>query len=117
MAAQKQVINVGDVSAGDERFPGGGEAIYKNWLGAPLISKGAVVGVIALEKREANYYTSLHEQLALTFASQAAVALDNAQLFQETRARALALDEQAQRLALLNRVSLALAQTLDFAGN
>ncbi len=113
MAAQKQVINVGDVSAGDERFPGGGEAIYKNWLGAPLISKGAVVGVIALEKREANYYTSLHEQLALTFASQAAVALDNAQLFQETRARALALDEQAQRLALLNRVSLALAQTLD----
>ncbi len=57
--------------------------------------------------------TALHEQLALTFANQAAVALDNARLFQETRARASALDEQAQRLALLNRVSLALAQTLD----
>lgn len=113
MAENARVINVGDVGAGDPRFPYGDAAVYKNWLGAPMISKGKVVGVMALEKREAQYYTSLHEQLVLTFANQAAVALDNAQLFQETRARAMALDEQAQRLALLNRVSLALAQTLD----
>ena len=113
MAERAEVINAGDVSAGDERFPYGAAAVYKNWLGAPLISKGRVVGVLTLEKREPHYYTPLHEQLALTFASQAAVALDNAQLFEETRARASALDEQAQRLALLNRVSLALAQSLD----
>lgn len=113
MAEKAQVIDVGDVSAGDPRFPYGSAAVYKNWLGAPLVSKGNVVGVLALEKRDAHFYTALHEQLALTFANQAAVALDNAQLFQETRARAIALDEQAQRLALLNRVSLALAQSLD----
>src|SRR5690606_19508995 len=113
MAERAEVINAGDVSAGDERFPYGAAAVYKNWLGAPLIRKGRAVRVLTLEKREPNYYTPLHEQLALTFASQAAVALDNAQLFEETRARASALDEQAQRLALLNRVSLALAQSLD----
>ncbi len=113
MAERAEVINAGDVSAGDKRFPYGAAAVYKNWLGAPLISKGRVVGVLTLEKREPHYYTAIHEQLALTFASQAAVALDNAQLFEETRARATALDEQAQRLALLNRVSLALAQSLD----
>ncbi len=113
MAAQAKVINAVDVAAGDPRFPYGTAAIYKNWLGAPLISKGRVVGVLALEKREPNFYNVLHEQLALTFANQAAVALDNAQMFQETRARAAALNEQAQRLALLNRVSLALAQSLD----
>ncbi len=113
MAENAQVINIGDVSAGDPRFPHGAAAIYKNWLGAPLISRGQVVGVIALEKREPNHYNELHEQLALTFANQAAVALYNAQLFEETRTRAVELNEQAQRLALLNRVSLALAQTLD----
>ena len=113
MADNARVINVGDVSAGDPRFPYGSAAIYKNWLGAPLISKGKVVGVIALEKRDTDFYDALHEQLTLTFANQAAVALDNAQLFEETRARAQALNDQAQRLALLNRVSLALAQTLD----
>ncbi|RPJ00228.1 MAG: GAF domain-containing protein, partial [Chloroflexi bacterium] len=112
MADKARVINARDV-AEDPRFPYGSEAIYKNWLGAPLISKGEIMGVMALEKREPNYYGALHEQLALTFANQAAVALDNARLFQETRARASALDQQAQRLALLNRVSLALAQTLD----
>jgi len=113
MSDKAQVINVGDVSAGDPRFPYGSESAYKNWLGAPLISKGNVVGVLTLEKRQPNFYTDLHQQLTLTFANQAAVALDNAQLFEETRARAVALDEQAQRLALLNRVSLALAQSLD----
>ncbi|MBN1203181.1 MAG: GAF domain-containing protein [Anaerolineae bacterium] len=113
MSKNAQVINVGDVSAGDPRFPYGSAAAYKNWLGAPLISKGDVVGVLTLEKRDPNFYSALHEQLALTFANQAAVAMDNAQLFQETRDRAIALDEQAQRLALLNRVSLALAQSLD----
>ncbi|NLX08376.1 MAG: GAF domain-containing protein [Chloroflexi bacterium] len=113
MSDRARVIRVGDVGAGDPRFPYGSAATYKNWLGAPLISKGRVVGVVALEKREPNFYTELHEQLALTFANQAAVALDNAQLFEETRERARALDEQAQRLALLNRVSLALAQSLD----
>src|SRR5690606_4279931 len=48
MAERAEVINVGDVSAGDERFPYGGAAVYKNWLGAPLISKGRVVGVLTL---------------------------------------------------------------------
>ncbi len=113
MSENARVINVGDVGAGDPRFPYGSAAVYKNWLGAPLISKGTVVGVMALEKRETQFYTPLHEQLALTFANQAAVAFDNAQLFQETRERAQTLDDQAKRLALLNRVSLALAQTLD----
>ncbi|NDJ74645.1 MAG: GAF domain-containing protein, partial [Chloroflexi bacterium] len=113
MAEQAQVVNVGDVSVGDTRFPHGDEAAYKSWLGTPLISKGTVVGVLTLEKEEPNFYNALHEQLTLTFANQAAVALENARLFQETRDRAIALDEQAQRLALLNRVSLALAQTLD----
>ncbi len=112
MAAHRQVVNIGDVRT-DERFPTGAETVYRNWLGAPLTREDRVVGVIALEKREPNFYTARHEQLALTFANQAAIALSNAQLFQETRERARALDEQAQRLALLNRVALALAQTLD----
>jgi PAS domain S-box-containing protein len=108
-----RVINVTDMDTANARLPFMSSSPYKSWLGSPLISKGAVVGVLTLEKQEAGFYTALDEQLALTFANQAAVALDNAQLFQETRARALALNEQAQRLALLNRVSLALAQTLD----
>ncbi len=113
MVDNARVINVGDMAASGVRLPYAAASPYNSWLGSPLISKGNVVGVLTLEKQESDFYTALDEQLALTFANQAAVALDNAQLFQETRARAAALNEQAQRLALLNRVSLALAQTLD----
>ncbi|WP_119068837.1 GAF domain-containing protein [Aggregatilinea lenta] len=113
IAEGARVVNVADMTAAGMQLPYMASSPYKSWLGSPLISKGNVVGVLTLEKQEPEFYTALDEQLALTFANQAAVALDNAQLFQETRARALALNEQAQRLALLNRVSLALAQTLD----
>jgi len=44
-------------------------------------------------------------QLASTFAGQAAVAVDNAKLFEESLSRAADLDQRSQRLALLNRFS------------
>jgi GAF domain-containing protein len=47
------------------------------------------------------------------FANQAAVALENANLFAETRQRAVDLTQQTERLSLLNRVSTKLAQSLD----
>jgi PAS domain S-box-containing protein len=113
MSRRRNVLNVGDTGASDPRFPYGHERVYKNWMGAPLLSQNEVVGVIALEKREANYYDTNHEQLLLTFANQAAVALRNAQLFDQTTERAAALDAQTRRLELLNRVAVALAQSLD----
>ena len=40
-----------------------------------LISKSQVIGVLALEKWQAYFYTREHVQVGTTFASQAAVAL------------------------------------------
>ena len=57
------------------RFPSLVEAERLSWLGIPLVSKGEVMGVIALEKTEANFFTLELVQLVTTFASQAAVAL------------------------------------------
>lgn len=113
MSEERVVINVGDTGDNDPRFPHGAERIYRNWLGAPMISQSEVVGVIALEKREPYYYTQHHEQLLLTFANQAAIALNNAQLFEQAISRAAELDEQTKRLELLNRVNVDLAQSLD----
>jgi len=113
MAANQQVINVGDTGANDPRFPYGEQRVYKNWLGAPLMSQAEVIGVIALEKREPNYYDNIHEQLLQAFGNQAAVAFRNAQLFEQTTNRAHELDAKTRRLELLNRVAVALAQSLD----
>ncbi len=106
-----QPISVGDVRE-DPRFPSL-EAPRLSWMGIPLMAKGEVIGLIALEKSQANFYTNEHIQVATTFASQAAVALENARLFEDSLNRAAELDQRSQRLALLNRFSSALSGLLD----
>jgi GAF domain-containing protein len=106
-----QGIMVGDVRH-DPRFPPL-EAPRLSWLGLPLISKKQVLGVLALEKWQSHYYNREHMQVGTTFASQAAVALENARLFEESLSRASELDERSQRLGLLNRFSSALGGLLD----
>lgn len=112
MIRTRQPICVGDVRA-DERFPSLLEAQYLSWLGAPLIASGEVIGVIALEKSEPDFYTDEHIQIATTFSSQAAVALENARLYQESLGRTLELDQRTQRLEMLNRLSGGLSESLD----
>jgi GAF domain-containing protein/nitrogen-specific signal transduction histidine kinase len=97
----------------DARFPSIVPPHYLSWLGVPLISKGEVVGVIALEKTEAGFYTSEHIQVVTTFSGQASVALENANLYEESLARAAELDRRSQRLALLHRLSTELGSSLD----
>jgi PAS domain S-box-containing protein len=104
-------ISVGDVRQ-DPRFPSL-EAPRLSWLGLPLISKNEVIGVLALEKWQAYFFTHDHEQVGITFASQAAVAVENAKLFEESIGRATELDERSQRLTLLNRFSSSLSGLLD----
>jgi PAS domain S-box-containing protein len=112
MIGTSQPILVGDVRL-DPRFPALIEPSYLTWLGIPLISKGQVVGVIALEKEEANFYSDENIRALVTFAGQAAVALENARLFEESNQRAAELDERSQRLTLLNRLSAELSSSLD----
>ncbi|RPJ29039.1 MAG: GAF domain-containing protein [Chloroflexi bacterium] len=106
-----QGILVGDVRQ-DPRFPPL-EAPRLSWLGMPLISKNEVIGVLALEKWQSHFYNREHMQVGTTFASQAAVALENARLFEDSLGRATELDQRSQRLALLNRFSSALSGLLD----
>lgn len=112
MSAHQEAVNVGD-TGNDPRFPYGEGRVYKNFLAAPLVSKGEILGILQLEKLQPNFYGGHHEQLVLAFANQAAVALNNAKLFAETQDRAEQLNLQADRLTLLNRVSVNLSQSLD----
>lgn len=83
-----------------------GIQLTKSWLGVPLVRQGQVMGMITLASNEPHLYDSRSEQAAVAFANQVAVALANADLFEEAGAR-------TQRLSLLNRVSMSLAQSLD----
>ena len=55
------------------------------WLGVPILSGAESMGIIALQSfTQADAYDLSHQQLLSTIASQAAVAIKNAQLYKQT---------------------------------
>jgi PAS domain S-box-containing protein len=112
MITTGEPINVRDICQ-DSRFLSTTEPEYLSWLGVPLLSKGDVIGVIALEKKERGYYTAGDIHSITTFAVQAAVALQNARLFAETQRLYSETAQRSSELAGLFEVGYRLSQVLD----
>jgi len=47
----------------------------RSWLGVPLLHGDELLGIIALDKAEPDFYTDEHRQIAMTYASRAAMAM------------------------------------------
>ena len=88
----------------------GVEAIGKNassWLGVPMIVRDQVLGVIALQSYTTpRLYNERHQDLLTSIASQAAIAIQNANLFNQFQRR-------NEELALINRVVARVSAVLD----
>ncbi|HEU5087476.1 MAG TPA: GAF domain-containing protein, partial [Roseiflexaceae bacterium] len=68
------------------------------WLGVPLIARDQVVGVLAVGSDQAGYqYSAEQTSLLSAIASQAAVAIENARLYQRST-------RQAFQMSTLNRI-------------
>ena len=57
----------------------------RSWLGAPLLVGSVVVGILILDDNFPNAYTQESAELARAFTPQAAIAIQNARLFQNTQ--------------------------------
>lgn len=68
-----------------------------SWMGVPLVAKDNVIGVLRIDHVEPRHFTGQHAHLAMAFADQVAVAIENARLYQQ--AQQLAAMEERQRLA------------------
>lgn len=53
------------------------------WLGVPLLVGDRVIGMLTLDKYEPDFYTEDHARLAMAFATQAAITLENANLYEQ----------------------------------
>lgn len=69
----------------------------RSWMGVPMVLNGEVTGILSLSHAQADYYNDRHAHLAEAIANQAAVAIENARLYEQ--ARTLAAMEERQRLA------------------
>ncbi len=86
----------------------------KSVLLVPLVSKERVVGAMALDQvEEHRRFTEAQVDLATAIASQAAVAIENARLYEETRRLFKSEQKRASQLAVVNRVARQIASILD----
>jgi len=88
MCEHKQPLIINDTCQDPDWIPLAETEYLRSWIGAPIVIKGEVAAFFSLQKEEPNYYTQQHILLLQAFAGQAALALQNALLFEEIRQRA-----------------------------
>lgn len=82
-----------------------------SWLGLPLIVQDRVIGMISLTRVQVRAFSPDDVTVAQTFASQAAIALDNANLYGQVQAFNEQLEGRVmERTAELNRAYAILEQ-------
>ena len=106
---EKRPLVLADAQA-DQRFLArGGTEYVRSWIGIPLIAKGTAVGFLTVDHREPGVYDEESAEMAQAFASQVAVAVENARLYEEAQ-RELAERKRAQEE--LQRTTETLRKTL-----
>ncbi|HET6463307.1 MAG TPA: GAF domain-containing protein, partial [Candidatus Krumholzibacteria bacterium] len=109
----RQTIHLVDVQSETDEYPESSAAArrlgYHTILVVPLVGAGEAIGAIALRRSEVRPFTDRQIELLQTFADQAAIAIENARLFEEVQARTRELQEsleyQTATSAVLNVIS------------
>ncbi len=105
-ALHKEPVLVSDVST-DPRYVNLVEDA-RSELVIPMLIKDRCVGVFDLESPEVNAFTKEHKELLTLLASQAAVAIENARLYEEVRRNEERIEKE---LRFAKRVQMALLPT------
>ena len=105
-AMEARAVHVPDVLADPEYTWSGAQKIggYRAALGAPLLHRGTVVGVIFVAKTVPQPFTAKQIELVTTFADQAVIAIENTRLLNELRQRTGDLSELLEQQTAASQV-------------
>src|SRR5262249_35978200 len=114
-ALEAKVVHVPDVLADSDYTWSGAQEIggYRSALGAPLLRKGDVAGVIFVAKRVPLPFTAKQIDLVTTFADQAVIAIENTRLLNELRESLQRQGATADVLKVISRSTFDLQTVFD----
>ncbi len=89
MSETQNPVYVADLDQDSNWKPIEGNEWMGSYLGAPLIFKENLIGFLNLDSTRKNFFTEKHISWLKAFANQAAIAIKNAQYFDQTKRRTL----------------------------
>ena len=85
----REPVHIADALAAGDEFPDGRQLAlrfgHRTALAVPLLREGRSLGTILVRRTEVRPFEDKHVALLKTFADQAAIAIENARLFNETQ--------------------------------
>lgn len=106
--SERTIVRSDDITkhAGEGKFPfemSDRNLPVRSYLGVPVVSRsGEVMGALSFGHCSPAMFTERHEQLVLGISAQAAIAIDNAHLFEQVREGRLRAEETSVTLRRVN---------------
>jgi GAF domain-containing protein len=90
---------------------------FISYLGAPMVAKGEVLGVLVCLTGEERHFTTSDVEFLSSLAGQAAIAIHNSELYEQTTKQAVELENSNEAkdelLEVMARLARSLTETLD----
>ena len=103
---QGQAEVVDDVRESEDWIEFGDTLYVRSWIGVPLQFRGENIGLMTVDHHQVGQYSRGDAQLAMNFANQAAIAIENARLLEKAQ-------KQQREAETLRDVGMLISKTMD----